>query len=270
MIVLVRRSWSGPLAWALALAAAACQSGSGPSDPGAASPTGGGTAAAASVEVDLNGRSTPPLDAVCSRGLFVSTRVRNLTSRSLRVQTMRVRFESLAGGCTSHTADIDPTVDRALAPGHEEEIRVFDAAGSLCGAPLGAAGCPWHAVSTVATDAGAAVGALDFAATVGAVGDSGCEGAIPVLFTPHTGDVLSGSVAVTASVAESPRCVITARTIVAIYSESGVIVATSPPLDLGDAFSWDTTRVPNGRYALRTRQNCCGIEGGAVKVAVRN
>lgn len=262
------------LGWlALAVAAAACQSGSGPGNPGA--PTIGTSAAGAtalSVEVDVNGRNAAPIDADCSRGLFVATRVKNLSSRPLQVRRLGVTFEALTSGCVSHEAGIDPTVERTLASGRDEEIRVFDAAGTLCAAPYGRPECEWRATSSVFTDAGSATGTLAFSpiARGGRRGETGCERAIPIVYSPRSGETVSGTVDVTTSVGESSSCVISARSLVAIYSEAHVIVATSPPLDLGRIFHWDTTRLANGRYFVRARQNCCAIEGPAVEVTVRN
>jgi len=91
-----------------------------------------------------------------------------------------------------------------------------------------------------------------------------------VIFTPASGATVSGTMDVTSSVDESDTCIMRARTLVAIYSDRNVIVATSLPLDLGSIFRWDTTRVASGRYSIRGRQNCCGIEGRAAEVTVRN
>jgi hypothetical protein len=266
------RSWTVSWGLALVVGAAACQSGSSPGAPGfPATPASDGAASAFSVEVDLNGRSSAPIDADCARGLFVSTRVKNASRGPLQIRRLAVTLEALSSGCVSNEAQIDPTVERALAPGRDEEIRVFDAAGTLCEAPYGRPGCPWRASARVFTDAGSAVGNVDFTTTNGTGRrELGCERAIPVVFSPASGATVSGTVDVTTSVDESASCVNSARSLVAIYSERNVIVATSPPLDLGSIFRWDTTRVANGRYSIRARQNCCGIEGRAAEVTVRN
>ncbi len=263
-----------PITWGLALAlgAAACQSGSSPGDPGSpARSQPAASASAFSVEVDLNGRNAAPIDADCTRGLFVSTRVKNLSSRPLQVQRLVVTFEPTFGACGMNTPGIDPSVNRSLAPGQAEEVRVFDAAGMLCAAPYGRPGCEWRATSSVFTDAGSATGALAFSTTAGGgrPGETGCERAVPVVFSPRSGETVSGTVDVTTSVGETSSCVMSARSLVAIYSEAHVIVATST-LDYGSIFHWDTTRVASGHYSIRARQNCCGIEGPPVEVTVRN
>jgi hypothetical protein len=258
------RARSSRASWGvtLLLASAACESGS-PSAPASTAPQ-------LSVEVDVNGRSAAPFDADCSRGLFVSTRVKNLSSRPLQVQRLAMTFESLNALCQTSVPGIDPTVDRSLAPGEDEEIRVFDAAGNVCGGPYGGAGCSWHTTATVFTNAGSGAGTLDFYTDSRAPrrGETGCEPP-PVIYTPHDGDTVSGTVDVTSSVGETSTCINIARSLVTIYSERQIIVGTAE-LDLGLSFHWDTRRVANGRYSIRARQNCCLIEGPAVTVTVHN
>jgi len=165
---------------------------------------------------------------------------------------------------------IDPAIDRSLAPGQDEEIRVFDAAANVCRALSGGSGCSWHTTATVFTNAGSGAAAADFDTFSRAprAGETGCEPP-PVVYTPHDGDTVSGTVDVTSSVGETSTCIISARSLVTIYSEGPAIVATAE-LDLGLALHWDTRRVANGRYTIRARQNCCLIDGPAVTVTVRN
>jgi hypothetical protein len=224
----------------------------------------------------VNGQAAPgaggaPIDVVCSRGAFVATHAANTSPRPLRTRRLTVRFEPTAGRCAAHTAEIDPVLERTLEPGQDQELRVFDAAGSLCQPPHGTPFCDWRVTATVATDVGDAAGTLDFRTRElpSPTDEAGCT-RTPNILTPRDGDVVSGVVAVTANVVESSRCVITARTIVHVYTDSGDLVATSTPLDFGDTFRWDTRRFGNGRYRLRGAQSCCQIDGEAVRVTVRN
>jgi hypothetical protein len=223
----------------------------------------------ATVEVALNGRSVAPIPALCSRGLFLSTRVKNVSTSMLQLQRLALRFESSDGRCQTHTPVIDPTIERSLAPGRDEEVKVFDAAGSLCDPPTGGPSCSWHTSATVFTDAGFAGGALDFSNSSGDARGA-CRQVPPVVYTPVSGMIVSGTVGVTASVPEDGGCVISARTRVWVYSDRGIIVASSGDLDLGLVWSWDTSRNPNGIYRLRASQNCCNVLGEPVEVTVRN
>jgi hypothetical protein len=263
--------------WAIPmLLAAACHSASNPGAPGAVAsvtPAPAPVPAAAppgvaSVTVTLNGRSASP-NSVCERGLFVATRVANLAARPLTLQRLTVGFQSLSDRCVSHTAQIEPVVNRTLAGGAEDQISVFDAAGTLCAPPTGGVGCSWRAAATVTTDVGFVAGVVDFATTSEGRFAERCD-RTPVIFTPANGEVVSGVVAVTASVPESSTCVNSARTTVRVYTEVGIIVATHGPFDLGEVFEWDTRLVPNGRYGISGTQNCCGIEGSRIMVTVRN
>jgi hypothetical protein len=222
----------------------------------------------AAVEVDVNGRHTEWTPAVCARGVFVSTRVKNVSGTPLALRRLDLRFESSDGRCQTHTPMIDPAIGRTLAAGSEEEVKVFDAAGSLCEPPTGGPGCAWLARATVFTDAGAAEDTLKFNTTAGT--PRRCQKPAPVVFSPRNGEVVSGTVGVTSSVPEDGGCVISARSRVWVFSDRGIIVASSGELDLGNLWDWDTTRHPNGVYRLRSSQICCEILGDPVEVTVRN
>jgi Bacterial Ig domain len=258
------------LAWSFLLAAAAltCHGGPATSTVPPSDPIGAPTRQAV-VELDVNGRHTEPIPAVCVRGVFVSTRVKNVSGTPLALRRLDLRFESSDGRCQTHTPLIDPTIGRTLAAGSEQEVKVFDAAGSLCDPPTGGPGCAWHARATVSTDAGAAEGMLDFSTTSGAP-RAGCLGIRPVVFIPRNGATVSGTVEVTASVPEDGGCVISARSRVWVYSDLGIIVAASGDLDFGSTWTWDTSRHPNGTYRIRASQNCCNALGDPIEVTVRN
>jgi hypothetical protein len=257
--------------WPLLLAAASltCDgrgttSGTAPTEAVAPAPTN-----RAVVEVDVNGGHTARAPAVCARGVFVSTRVKNASDTALALRRLDLRFESSDGRCQTHTPMIDPMIGRTLAAGSEEEVKVFDAAGSLCDPPTGGFGCAWLARATVFTDAGAAEGTLAFSTTSGTPRSS-CRGIAPVVLSPHSGAVVSGTVAVTSSVPEDGGCVISARSRVWVFSDRGIIVSSSGELDVGDAWAWDTSRHPNGAYRLRGSQTCCETLGDPAEVTVRN
>jgi hypothetical protein len=201
--------------------------------------------------------------------VFVSTRVRNVSATALALHRLDLRFESSDGRCQTHTPMIDPTIGRTLAAGGEEEVKVFDAAGSLCDPPTGGFGCAWLARATVLTDAGAAEGTLAFSTTSGTPRRL-CQGLAPAVLSPRSGAVVSGTVRVTSSVPEDGGCVITARSRVWVFSDRGVIVASSGELDLGDSWTWDTSRHPDGVYRLRSSQTCCETLGDPVEVTLRN
>jgi hypothetical protein len=224
---------------ALLVLAAACGSSSPPA-PEAPPPTTLAPAVPPVVSVRVNGSGDANVDVLCSEGVFVSTRVTNNNDRSIEARALAVRFEPTSGACAAHTVEFTPA---SVVPAHQDqEVRRFDAAGSLCAPPTGRPFCSWHATSTVTTDAGTASGSLDFRAIEVVAAppvEAGCE-RTPVILTPRAGDVVSGVVGVTASVVESSRCVISARTIVQVRDDSGAIVATSSPIDLGDTFRWNT------------------------------
>lgn len=165
---------------------------------------------------------------------------------------------------------IDPSIMRTLAPGLDEEVKAFDAGGSLCGPPTGGEGCSWHASAIVHTDAGFAQGGLDFVSSGPGRPRSTCQGIPASVLFPHTGDTVSGTVAVSASVPEDGGCNISARSRVWVYSGRGTIVAGSGDIEYGDRWNWDTSRLGNGVYNLRAAPTCCLALGQGVEVTVRN
>jgi hypothetical protein len=98
----------------------------------------------------------------------------------------------------------------------------------------------------------------------------GCAHVVPAILTPGNRQRVSGTVDVTATVAEGGGCVISARTLVSVYSQDGTLLDRSFPLDLGDVWHWDTTQLANGRYRLRAAQNCCNVPSAPIQVKVRN
>jgi hypothetical protein len=98
----------------------------------------------------------------------------------------------------------------------------------------------------------------------------GCAHVVPAILTPDSHQRVSGTVGVTATVAEGGGCVISARTLVSVYSQDGTLLDRSYPLDLGDVWHWDTTQLANGRYRLRAAQNCCNVPSSPIQVNVRN
>lgn len=234
--------------------AAACSSSTTPTSP-----------ARLQVQLTLNGARLGSFS--CSDGLFFATSVSNLAKHPIQLERLAVRFSPTAGSCREYLAPIDPLVSTRLEGGQTAQLRRFDAAGQLCELPYGASECAWRATATVTTDAGAAEDVIGFETFRS---PAGCQGVVPRLINPTAGAVLSGVVAVTASVAESQNCVISARTIVEGFSEQGSPIFSSVELDLGDQFRWETTLVPNGRYWLTAFQNCCRTRSSAVIVTVRN
>jgi hypothetical protein len=231
---------------------------------------------ALAVVLNLNGRSAP-VGGLCSRGLFLSTRVTNSSAQPVQLQQIQVRFESTTDGCRAHAAPIDSSLPAVLGPaallepGRETEARVFNAAGTLCEQPYGHPGCSWRATAQVGSDLGSAVASLDFATSPETQSPSRyCTGvAPPRILAPRSGATVSGTLDVSASLATTSACVNSARSVVTAFTDTGVIVARSPQLDL-EVWHWDTTRHPNGRYRLRAESNCCGDLGDAIEVNVRN
>ena len=85
---------------------------------------------------------------------------------------------------------------------------------------------------------------------------------------------MSGKVTIVAQVLEYP-CIIAATTVITVVDETGAVVFAGCAL-LGDYPKWDTTKVPNGPYGIRTQRSCscnrstCDRLGGPVRVTVRN
>ncbi len=219
------------------------------------------------VRLTLNGARLGSFS--CRQGLFFDVSATNLAAHPVQLRSLAVSFTPTAGpaSCQAFQEPLDSTVSSRLDVAQTAHLRRFDAAGQLCEAPYGAPECAWMAMATVAADADVASDAIGFETFRPA---SACDGVVPSLLSPTDGAMVSGTVDVTASVAESQSCVISARTIVEGFSELGSRAFVSGELDLGDRFRWDTTHVPNGTYWLTAFQNCCRTRSAPVVVTVRN
>jgi len=219
------------------------------------------------VELTLNGGRLGSHS--CDLGLFFATRITNASTQPLQVHRLAVRFVSNSAACTSQVAAIDSQVSIGLEPGAVAAVRRFDAAGQLCQAPRGGPECAWTAIAEATSALGTTRDELGFATYLPGE-DRGCAGVTPRLVAPADGAVLSGTVDVVATVAESASCVNSARTIIEGFSERGVPAFRSSSLDLGEPFRWNTRDVANGRYWITAYQNCCRVRGAPVVVTVRN
>ena len=91
---------------------------------------------------------------------------------------------------------------------------------------------------------------------------------------PKDGATLSGRITIMVEVPENP-CFIVATTVVTVVDAAGTVVFTGCAM-IGDYPTWDTTKVPNGSYGIRTQRSCacdrttCDKLGGPVRVTVRN
>ncbi len=222
----------------------------------------------ATLQVELTINGAPSGSFSCDRGLFLQASARNAAVRPVQLRRFDVHFAPTVGSCRAMVADLDPTLALRLEPGATGEVRRFDATGQLCEPPAGGSGCGWNVTARVTTDTGAV--AEDHVTFTTYRAPANCDGVVAGVVTPREGDVLSGVVDVVGGVAEGGGCVNSARGIVEGYSEEGRLVFTTPPLDLGDRYRWDTRLVPNGRYLLTAYQNCCRIRGIPITVSVRN
>jgi hypothetical protein len=102
----------------------------------------------------------------------------------------------------------------------------------------------------------------------------GCEYDPPLILAPADGATVSGKISIVVEVPEYP-CIMAATTYITVVDGAGVPVYTACAL-LGDYPKWDTTKVPNGLYAIRTQRSCscsnptCDRLGGPVRVRVLN
>lgn len=94
----------------------------------------------------------------------------------------------------------------------------------------------------------------------------------PGLLEPDDGAVVSGRVKIVSELPEGP-CFIAATVVFSVKSSSGSAVFSGCDNDLPARVFWDTTKTPNGRYAI-TAQRACGCracaEFSSLDVTVRN
>jgi hypothetical protein len=236
----------------------------------------GTTVSAPSFKVDLTVNGSKQGVFSCSGPLFVTTSVTNFSTDPLRLERLTVDFVPplITPYCVPHAAGIDPSLPTTVLPGATVAVRTFDAAGGLCQGPIDSGSCNWTAVAEVAGQGASMRDQIAFVVQQVALDvqlkDPGCATDIPRVVTPLDGQVLSGTIQVTATLVDSRFCVISARTNVQIFSEQGQLVRSVRNLDLGDHSSWDTRTVPNGRYGLTAEQNCCRVPSIPIYVTVRN
>jgi len=217
------------------------------------------------VDLSLNNKQVGAFS--CDEGLFFAVDVENPSSDAVRLERLSVRFTPTEGPCREFDAPIEEALSLSLGAGGRVQARRFDAAGQICQPPNGEPGCAWTAMAEVTSDRGPERDQLGFLTYRPA---TDCAGAVPRIVEPADGALLTGGVEVLATVVESARCVMSARTIIRGFAADGRPVFTSGPLDLAEPYRWDTTRVTNGSYWLTAYQNCCGIPSEPTVVTVHN
>ena len=239
---------------ALILALSGC-GGERPSAPDTAS------AAPLVVTVDVLGEG-------CTAGLTLATTVTNVSASAVRLDRLALAYATEDARCRSHRAPIDGTLADVLAPGQASVVHRIDPKGTLCEPPTGAFGCTWRVTADVTSSAGAASGSTAFeGAGPGRLAGSGEQQA--VVLVPPAGAVLSGIAPVQPNFVEGCGNFISARMRVFLFGGTQVLAA-SGPLDFGDSWRLDTTRFPDGAYALGAIQNGCVVLGPLTPVSIRN
>jgi hypothetical protein len=227
------------------------------------------TAPSAPVQVGLTVNGAAMGSVSCGRAITLAVAATNLSTEPVTLESLSIRFRPHSGSCREHDAPISPILSGILAAGGTAEVRRFDAAGTLCLEPYGGSACAWTATAELTTSAGRATDSLGLATFLGAA--AGCEDLpAPRILLPADGATVSGTVDVSATLVESPSCVLSARTVVEAFSAQGEPAFTSFNLDLGDHYPWNTKALPNGQYWLTAYQNCCRVRSAAVVVTVQN
>jgi len=96
----------------------------------------------------------------------------------------------------------------------------------------------------------------------------------PLVLAPADGATLEAVTVLSAELLEGP-CIIAAFTFFSVVDADERVVFTGCDNDIPARVRWDTSKVPNGRYALRAQRACgcapaCGELSGPVWVTVRN
>jgi hypothetical protein len=202
----------------------------------------------------------------CTGGLTLATSVANFSTEAVRLNELNLRYTTDDPRCRSHQAPIDPALAVVLAAGETKVVHRLDPKGTVCEAPTGALGCAWTVTADVASSAGTASGSTQF------VGDGPPQGWSvnrAQIVTPQAGAVLTGVVPVQSNYFEGCGAIITARMVLFLFRGTQVL-ASSHELDLGQSWALDTTRFPNGDYALGAMQNRCRALGTLTPVSIRN
>ena len=204
----------------------------------------------------------------CTGALTLATRVANLSTESVRLDRLTLTYTTSDPRCRSHRAPIDPSIAESVGAGETRVVHRLDPKGTVCEAPTGAFGCEWTVTADLASSAGTASGSATFVGD-GPGRDWSASGPRPLVVTPAAGAILSGVARVKPNYFEGCGAVITARMIVFLFRGSQAL-ASSPELDLDDAWSLDTTRFANGDYSLGVMQNRCRVTGPLTPVSIRN